>query len=124
MKDETVTKVLCELEERAIKDIKKLLIKDDILPAEWDTAGKAVDIIKDIVTVKAMQDEYGEEEGASYRAYPRRYDGNYPIDRRATYNHEMSNVTANIRNLMNNATSENERMMYQRFLEEADRYKA
>lgn len=127
--------ILCQLEERAIKDIKKLLVKDDITPAEWDTAGKAVDIIKDITTTKAMKEEYPEEEGESSRYYRRGNGMSYAMypdydmysrrdasgRRGSSYASEMSNAANNIRNLMNQATTDTERNMYARWLDEAER---
>ena len=127
--------ILCQLEERAVKDIKKLLMKDDITPAEWDTAGKAVDIIKDVATTKAMKEEYPEEMGESSRYYYRGGSnsyGKYPdydgysgrgmnSRRGSSYASEMSNAANNIRNLMNQTTNENERNMYARWLDEAER---
>lgn len=41
---------------------------------------------------------------------------------RSSYHGDTNNAATNIRNLMNSATSESERAMYQRFLEEAERY--
>lgn len=142
MKDNTVD-ILCQLEERAVKDIKKLLMKDDIKPDEWKTAGEAVDIIKDIATTKAMKEEYPEEEGYSERMYRRamypdydgysgRYmgggnrmymgDGTMRGSRTNTsYANEMNNAAANIRTLMNQATNETERSMYAKWLDEAER---
>lgn len=142
MKDNTVD-ILCQLEERAVKDIKKLLMKDDITPAEWDTAGKAVDIIKDVTTTKAMKEEYPEEEEGysekmyrrmypDYDGYSRRYmnggnrmymnDGmNRGSRTNSSYAAEMNNAAINLRNLMNQATNETERSMYARWLDEAER---
>lgn len=128
--------ILCQFEERAIKDIKKLLAKDDITPAEWNTAGEAVDIIKDIATIKAMKEEYPDEMGESTRYYRRGNGMNsynmYPdydsygvrnmMGRRgSSYAAEMNNAATNIRNLMNQSTNENERNMYARWLDEAER---
>lgn len=143
--------ILCQLKERAIKDVKKLLVKDDIKPEEWKVAGEAIDIIKDITTTKAMMEEYPEEEGYStsyrrggrgsyamypdwemrsgYNMYDRRYmsDGNGNGGRGgngggSSYAAEMNNAATNLRNLMNQATNENERNMYARWLDEAERY--
>lgn len=133
MKDNTVD-ILCQLEERAVKDIKKLLMKDDIKPDEWKTAGEAVDIIKDIATTKAMKEEYPEEEGYSEKMYRRAMFPDYEGDSRrymnggnrrhmngSSYAAEMNNAAMNIRNLMNQATNETERNMYARWLDEAER---
>lgn len=146
---EDIKKTLCELQERAAKDIKKLLDKPDISPTEWQTAGAAVDIIKDVetsikdaLTSMAMEEEYGSmyggesERGMNYKRnmtdyYPmgdvsftgRRQSGNRSSWRQnASYSGAPDNTVANLRNLMNNANSESERMMYQRFIDEAEHY--
>lgn len=129
--------ILCQLEERAIRDIRKLLVKDDITPAEWDTAGKAVDIIKDITTTKAMKEEYPADEMGESTRYYRRGNGtnsyamrpdydsygghNMMMRRGSSYASEMNNAANNIRNLMNQTTNESERNMYARWLDEAER---
>lgn len=155
---EDMKKTLCELQERAIKDIKKLLEKPDISPTEWKAAGDAVDIIKDVeksikdaLTSAAMEEEYGDpfDMGESERGmnYGRNYRGGYyPMNdsfagRRpgmrtnmagnnhyprssyggTNYSEGPDNTITNLRNLMNNASSESERMMYQRFIDEAER---
>ena len=146
MKDDTMD-VLCQLKERAVKDVKKLLMKDDIKPEEWKTAGEAIDIIKDITTTKAMMEEYpDDEEGysmrgyrkggmSSYGMYPdwdgysashmgnrRMYMNDGSVNRHgASYAGDMNNAAANLRNLMNQTTNEHERSMYARWLEEAER---
>lgn len=63
---------MCDVLEDELKQIAK---KDDMTPQDLDTAYKAVDIIKDITTIKAMK----EAEGNSYDNYSRRpYDyGSY-----------------------------------------------
>lgn len=137
---EDIKKTLYELQERAAKDIQKLLEKGEITPTEWKSAGDAVDIIKDVecsikdaITTSAMENEYGEDEyGTSEHGYSWKYPYvNRPNGesfamgrRRSSYGGEMNNAIMNLRNLMNNASSENERMMYQRFIDEAekDRY--
>lgn len=142
-----IKETLCELQERAAKDIKNLLdTKTDFTPTEWKSVGEAVDIIKDVeksikdaYTSMAMESEYGEEYGVSERGSSYR-GGYYPAkgssyamnngrresyamgSRRngSSYAGEMDSAIANLRNMMNNAGSESERMMYQRFIEEAE----
>ena len=147
---EDTKKVLCELEERATKEIRKLLdAKPDFSPTEWESAGKVVDVIKDVeksikdtLTASAMEEEYGgwdemedKEHGMSYGRRPimdyyppelnygrRYYKGSYGNNGRSynmSYGNNQSTI-ANLRNLMNNASSESERMMYQRFIDEAE----
>lgn len=167
MKDD-MKKTLCELQDRAVNDIKNLLAKPEITPTEWKSAGEAVDIIKDVekaikdaTTTMAMESEYIEEPGSyergyrrggygyGYGMYPEMYEG-YGGGRRRnsmgqymaegssnrsgnsymtggsygnqSYRAEMGNAVSNLRNLMNNATNENERMLYQRLINEAEQY--
>lgn len=143
---EDIKKTLCDLQERAAKDIQKLLdAKSDFSPTEWKAASDAMDIIKDVeksikdaLTSAAMEEEYGSawDEEDSYRNM--NY-GRYPMQnyyakdgmnygrrpaknsyRGSSYSNGNSTTVANLRNLMNNATSESERMMYQRFIDEAE----
>ena len=144
---EFVKDVLCDLQERAAKDIKKLMeAKPDFTPTEWKSAGDAVDVIKDVecaikdaITTMAMQSEYPEETGMSERGYMYRsngdsYAGNrrrnpmngqYMSDARnsyggSSYTGDMNGAVMTLRNLMNNAKTDSERMMYQRWLNEAE----
>ena len=60
-------------------ELKKIAKKGDIDPQELDGAYKAVDILKDLETIKAMREAYPEEgqysqRGGSYNSYAR---GNY-----------------------------------------------
>lgn len=147
---EDIKKILCDLQEKAAMDIKKLMdAKPDFTPTEWKSVGDAVDIIKDVeeaikdaITTMAMENEYMEEGGMSERGYRRDpyYSYNngdsYAGRRRnsmgqymneggtsrnmSSYGGDMNGAVMNLRNLMNNATSESERMMYQRFIDEAE----
>lgn len=152
MMSEEDKKVLCDLEKKAFKDIKKLLEKPDISPTEWDAALKAVRVIEksekavtSALTSMAMEEEYGpyedhEESGRGRMNYRwgdqdnRESHWSYPTkanwhtqpnyNNRSSYSNSYSsgpdNTIANLRNLMNNANSESERMMYQRFIDEAE----
>lgn len=150
MSSDEKIKILCKVEDRLFADLGNLMDKKEINQAEWKAAFDALDGIKDAITSAAMKMEYPEEEyGDSERGYGRMYRRNYgmyPMDEsfagprqmrdnmgrymsggnynggRSSYHGEMNNMTTNLRNLMNSATSENERAMYQRFLEEAERY--
>lgn len=60
---------LCENLKDEIKELNK---KGDISPTELERAYKAVDIIKDIKTIEAMEDA-GYSNASSYDDYSRRY---------------------------------------------------
>lgn len=68
---------LYDLCENLKDDIKELNKKGDISPTELERAYKAVDIIKDIKTIEAMEDAGGSSyrgnsyEGGSYNSYER-----------------------------------------------------
>lgn len=59
-------KMMDDLKEVLEDELKKIAKKGEINPQELDGAYKAIDIIKDIATIKAMEKEYPEE-GQSYR---------------------------------------------------------
>ena len=63
---------LYDLCENLKEDIKELNKKGDISPTELDRAYKAVDIIKDIKTIEAME-EVGYSYANSYDDYSQRY---------------------------------------------------
>ena len=63
---------LYDLCENLKEDIKELNKKGDISPTELDRAYKAVDIIKDIKTIEAME-EAGYSYANSYDDYSQRY---------------------------------------------------
>lgn len=68
---------LCEMLDDELKDIVK---KGDISPTELDRAYRAVDIIKDIKTVEAMENSGYSNDGYSnnsYNSYRGSYDGSY-----------------------------------------------
>ena len=67
-------KTLDMLSDRLCKDIEESSHEDKLTPATLEMLDKAVDIIKDIETIKAME-EYGEDysEGTSYARRRGRY---------------------------------------------------
>lgn len=75
-------KALHELKSMLEKEIGKITAKNDITAADVEVAYKVVDIIKDIDTIKAME-EYGDDEEYSERGYSRRgrsMRGSYEMD--------------------------------------------
>lgn len=76
---------MCEMLEDELKQIAK---KDDITPQELDNAYKAVDILKDIETIKAMKKA---DEGYSYEYSNRMpYSYDYSMDYGGGYSNEYS----------------------------------
>jgi hypothetical protein len=71
---------LYELCKNLKKEIRNLNTKNDISPTELERAYKAVDIIKDIKTIEAMEG-YGEDDGYSGRRYY--YDDDMRYSRRS-----------------------------------------
>lgn len=96
--------ILYDLKDLLCEEMEKIIKKHDITPAELEMAYKAVDIIKDISTIEAMEeygDEYSYDDDMSYarnrdsmgryssRRGRRSYDsGNY--SNRRSYNDRMS----------------------------------
>ena len=84
-------KVMNDLYEILEDELKKIAKKADISPQELENAYKAVDIMKDIETIKAMKEAGGEGEYSqrggrdSYNSY----DGN--MSNRGSYAENMSN---------------------------------
>ncbi len=62
------TKLYEDLTEMLQDQMKKIAKKNDITPQELDNVYKAIDVLKDIETIKAMQ-EAGEEGGYSQEGY-------------------------------------------------------
>lgn len=67
-------RALTDLKEMLEDDVKKITKKGDISPEELSNVYKAIDIIKDIETIKAMR-EHGDysQEGGSYGSYGNSY---------------------------------------------------
>lgn len=112
--------VLNNLKDTLEKEISKTISKGEIMPADLKGLGEAVDILKDIETICAMQ-EYGGEDDYSYamsnRGYStRRYmyeDGHSnKRDSRGRYsrNSEKDEMIEKLERMMQNASSDRERM--------------
>lgn len=74
-------RALEDLTEMLEDDVKKVIKKGDISPDELSNVYKAVDIIKDVETIKAMRGQ-GYSQAGSYNSYNRgsydnSYDGSY-----------------------------------------------
>ena len=61
-------KTLTMLEDKLCRDIEESMREEKITPATMEMLDKAVDIIKDISTIEAME-EYGEWNEDNYRRY-------------------------------------------------------
>ena len=83
--------VLYDLKDMLCKELDKIVDKKDINPTELEIAYKAVDIIKDITTIEAMEEadfsDYSYDDGMSFRNGRRDSMGRYsrrrmmPMDR-------------------------------------------
>ena len=85
-------KVMNDLYEILEDELKKIAKKADISPQELENAYKAVDIMKDIETIKAMKEAGGESgysQQNSNRGSYNSYDGN--MSNRGSYAENMSN---------------------------------
>ena len=77
-------KTLEMLSTRLCRDIEESVHEDKITPATMEMLDKAVDIIKDIETIKAMED-YGEDDNYKRRYMSSDYRGDYHNDYRGNY---------------------------------------
>lgn len=87
-------KVMNDLYEILEDELKKIAKKADISPQELENAYKAVDIMKDIETIKAMkqaggESEYSQRGGTGYSYNRNSFDGN--MSNRGSYDENMSN---------------------------------
>ena len=87
-------KVMNDLYEILEDELKKIAKKADISPQELENAYKAVDIMKDIETIKAMKEaggegEYSQRGGTGYSYNRNSFDGN--MGNRGSYAENMSN---------------------------------
>lgn len=129
-------RLMYDLKDLVLCDIESIVKKGEIAPGDYDALGKAVDIVKDIDTIEAMEN-YGEQPedvrntpGMSGRMAPRGY-GNYDWDTRS-YGRMRSPMTgkyvshddgtmAKLQNMMQTATNDQERATIQRMMDELGR---
>lgn len=86
-------KALNDLMEMLEDELKKIVKKGDITPTELDSAYKAVDVIKDIETIKAMKEAGEEWDKSSEEGYSQRRGGmrgNRGYSREGEYSREYS----------------------------------
>lgn len=107
-------------------ELEKIVDKGDMSPTNLDFSYKLVDILKDISTICAMEESgYGYDEEYSGRPnYRNGYSRNYSYDgyampMRSNYSGN-SMMAMKLRNLMNEATNDRERMMIQSWLNEVE----
>ena len=62
-------RALTELKEMLEDDVKKITKKGDISPEELNNVYKAIDIIKDVETIKAMREHGDYSQAGSYGSY-------------------------------------------------------
>lgn len=77
-------KTLEMLSSRLCRDIDESTREEKITPATMEMLDKAVDIIKDIETIRAME-EYGDEDAYKRRYMSSDYRGDYRNDYRGNY---------------------------------------
>ena len=79
--------ILYDLKDLLCEELEKIVKKRDINPGELEMAYKAVDIIKDIATIEAMEEyDYSyDDDGMSYRGAKRDSMGRYSRRGRRSY---------------------------------------
>ena len=132
--------ILYKLCDKMEDELELLYKKQELTTVDLDNMYKMIDIVKDIKTVEAMKN--AEEQGWS-REYAREYSRGYEDDyanTRAMYNnsrddgysyrrgrddgysrHGNDEMIANLRTMMNNARSEQERENYRKTIEDLSR---
>lgn len=105
-------------------ELQNTATKNSIQPNEWDNLGKAVDILKDISEICKMHYEMEEATGQNdYRSY-----SSGPSMRRGSIGWNTSympsrsydsdpNVKADLQELMNNASTDHERMLVMKLMD-------
>ena len=88
-------KSLLNLSDRLCRDIDESAHEEKLTPATLEMLDKAVDIIKDIETIKAMED-YGEDESYAMRRTRRNSYGN---DYGHSYGYDDSNLIRRMDNM-------------------------
>lgn len=132
-------KLLSQLCDLVLGDIEAVTKAGKIAPNDYGVIGEAVDILKDIKTIKAME-EYGyesEEMPSRYRTSGRMmpyydnynsYDDGYSMGMNSTmrgrdtrtgrYMSRDDEITAKLNHMMADAKTENERMLISRMMDE------
>lgn len=100
---------LYELEETIEKEIDQIIAQGCVKPDQWENLGEAVDILKDISTVKAMEGgsydnggSYGYNSYGSYGPYD-----NYRMPRMRSYDGDMIDSRGSRDNGMGSGNSYN-----------------
>ena len=126
-------KVFVKLEDLLVDEVEKVISKNDINPANLDALGKAVDIIKDVETIMAMQqagyDGYSETmpHGHITSSYARGRDANTGryISRRSSMHHGedgysahsiKDRMIANLESLYDEAGGEHEKQIIDQWI--------
>ena len=121
-----MNKDLYDLHDLVMKDICATVAKGALSPTDYQNLDKAVDIIKDIKTIEAME-QYGETDyevssrAMSDRYFPRYYDnGSYERGRSARTGRYVSmdhDPYTHLNNMMAESQDPNERAVIQRVMD-------
>ena len=121
-----MNKDLYDLHDLVMKDICATVAKGQLTPTDYQNLDKAVDIVKDIRTIEAM-DQYGETDyevssrAMSGRYYPQYYDnGSYERGRSARTGRYVSmdhDPYMHLNSMMAESNDPNERAVIQRVMD-------
>ncbi|MBQ2663097.1 MAG: hypothetical protein IJH36_03120 [Clostridia bacterium] len=108
------------------EQLEEIVRKGDITPSELECAYKAVDIMKDIETIKAMKGEgysermsYNDYSGARMRDSRGRYTSRDDMyNSRNSYNYSGHGLKEKFQNMMRETQNDEERQKLQRFMQE------
>ena len=111
------------------KEFEKIVEKGDVSPTELDRIYKVVDILKDIDEI-CEGEEMGYENMQSgrrsymmpYNSYTQsnRYNTGRSMNNGYGYGSSRNSTIDHLQSMINNARNDQERMMYQRWLDEAE----
>lgn len=114
------------------KELEKIVDNGDVSPANLEFSYKLVDILKDICEICSMDNGGYDDEYSGRYSYRNGYSRNYPYEGYSNRNGNYSNYSGyngysgnsmmamKLRNLMNEATNDRERMMIQSWLNEVE----
>ena len=127
---------LYKLHDMVLCDVEEITKKGSIKPEEYEVLGEAIDILKDLKTIEAM-DQYGESpemSGYMPRRYANEYSGNHGMyydngmmgnstmrgrdARTGRYMSRDDGTMAKLSNMMATATSDQERQIISRMMNE------
>ena len=105
-------RVLYDIQDMIEDELRKISKQDVLTGSDVDCIYKMVDILKDISTIEAM-DSYEPERSTKWES--KRYSG------RSSYRDDNDEIISNLKEMMNEARSDEDRERYRRAIEQLNR---